>query len=314
MNNEGILPNKNRFINRYQLSKLHTFESVARHLSFALAAEELCISPSAVSHQINKLEEELNFKLFKRFHRRITLTHDGKNLFAIVKKSLNILNQEILEIKNKGVTGALTIYSCPSFTREFLIPKLSQFINYYPHITLNIISGNNDIDFSQYPIDLAIYYDSLHHDELSCEHLISETIIPVCTPNYAHQHNLYNNTENLKNCVLLHYNQNKFLDFSFDEWQTWANHFSLSFDFNKMQNMLFDHSDHSVAAAINSAGVAIGRKQIIAKYIDSGQLVEPFSDMEAPCAKRYYICKSQEKYNPKLDIFIQWLKSYVLYA
>ena len=196
---------RNRFINRYQLSKLHTFESVARHLSFALAAEELCISPSAVSHQINKLEEELNFKLFKRFHRRITLTHDGKNLFAIVKKSLNILNQEILEIK--------------------------QFINYYPHITLNIISGNNDIDFSQYPIDLAIYYDSLHHDELSCEHLISETIIPVCTPNYAHQHNLYNNTENLKNCVLLHYNQNKFLDFSFDEWQTWANHFSLSFDY-----------------------------------------------------------------------------------
>lgn len=69
MNSEEILANKNEFINRYQLSKLHTFESAARHLSFALAAEELCISPSAVSHQINKLEEELNFKLFERFHR-----------------------------------------------------------------------------------------------------------------------------------------------------------------------------------------------------------------------------------------------------
>ena len=311
MNSEEILANKNEFINRYQLSKLHTFESAARHLSFALAAEELCISPSAVSHQINKLEEELNFKLFERFHRRITLTHDGKNLLTVVKKSLNILNQEILDIKNKDVAGGLTIYSCPSFIQEFLIPKLSQFTDYYPYITLNIISGNKAINFSQYPIDLAIYYDSLHYDELACEHLISETILPVCTPSYAHQYNLYNNPENLKNCVLLHHNHNKLLDFGFDEWQSWANHFSLSIDFNKIQNMLFDRSDHSVTAAINNAGIAIGRKQIIAKYLDSGQLVAPFADLEAPCTQRYYICKSLEKYNPKADIFIQWLKSYV---
>ena len=310
MYNEGSIPNKNRYINRYQLSKLHTFESVARHLSFALAAEELCISPSAVSHQINKLEDELNFKLFKRFHRRITLTHDGKNLFTVVKKSLNILNQEILDIKIKDVTGALTIYSCPSFTQEFLIPKLSQFTAYYPYITLNIISGNQAINFKQYPIDLAIYYDSLHYDELTCEHLISETIIPVCTPSYAHQHNLYNNTENLKSCVLLHYN-NKPLDFSFDECQSWASHFLLSFDFNIMQNMLFDRFDHSITAALNNAGIAIGRKQTIKKYLESGQLIAPFLDMEAQCEQRYYICKSQEKYNPKMDIFIQWLKSYV---
>ena len=75
--------------------------------------------------------------------------------------------------------------------------------------------------------------------------------------------------------------------------------------------MLFDRSDHSVTAAINNAGIAIGRKQIIAKYLDSGQLVAPFADLEAPCTQRYYICKSLEKYNPKADIFIQWLKSYV---
>ena len=95
MYDENRFLNKNHVINRYQLSKLHTFESVARDLSFALAAEELCISPSAVSHQINKLEDELSFKLFQRYHRRIALTHEGMNLFKVVKKSLNILNQEI---------------------------------------------------------------------------------------------------------------------------------------------------------------------------------------------------------------------------
>lgn len=311
MNSEDKVSNSSRFINRYQLSKLHTFESAARHLSFASAAEELCISPSAVSHQINKLEEELNFKLFNRFHRRITLTNDGKNLFAVVKKSLSILNQEIVDIKNKDVTGAITIYSCPSFIQECLIPKLSQFTESYPNVILNMISGNTPINFNQYPVDLAIYYDSLHHDELDCEHLISETLIPVCTPDYAKQFNLYNNIENLKKCTLLHYNTGDMLDFSFDEWQTWANYFSLSFDFIKMQNLLFDRSDHVVAAAINNAGIAIGRKQTIKKYLESGQLIAPFLDMEAPCAQRYYICRSHERYNPKIDVFVQWLKSHV---
>ncbi len=77
------------------LSCTHLSQLLACHLSFALAAEELCISPSAVSHQINKLEDELSFKLFQRYHRRIALTHEGMNLFKVVKKSLNILNQEI---------------------------------------------------------------------------------------------------------------------------------------------------------------------------------------------------------------------------
>jgi Transcriptional regulator len=78
----------NRLISGYQLAKFHTFEAVARYNSFMRAAEELCITPSAVSHQINKLEEELNFKLFNRFHRRIELTPDGENLFNILKKSV----------------------------------------------------------------------------------------------------------------------------------------------------------------------------------------------------------------------------------
>jgi len=78
-----------------------------------------------------------------------------------------------------------------------------------------------------------------------------------------------------------------------------------------MQNLLFDRSDHVIAAAINNAGIAIGRKQTIKKYLESGQLIAPFLDMEAPCAQRYYICFSHERYNPKIDVFVQWLKSHV---
>ncbi|QYN46464.1 DNA-binding transcriptional regulator DsdC [Gilliamella sp. ESL0405] len=309
MYDEDKYLNKNRVINRYQLSKLHTFESAARHLSFALAAEELCISPSAVSHQINKLEEELNFKLFKRFHRRISLTRDGNNLFNVVKSSLNNLNQEILEIKNQELSGALTIYSSPSFAQEWLIPKLSMFIEDYPYISLNILSGNKILNFSQHRVDLTIYYDDLHYDELLCEHLMNESILPVCTPSYAIKHDLHENIDNLHKCIFLHDNQNNGYDSNFAEWEAWTNYFSLACDLNKMQNMLFDRSDYAITAALNHVGIAMGRKLLVQKYLQTGQLISPFPNMEAPCSQRYYVCKSQGKYNPKVDIFINWLKN-----
>lgn len=82
MSPENSYLNRNKLLNGYQLSKLYTFEVAARHCSFALAANELAITPSAVSHRINALEEELGFKLFERFHRKIALTTEGKGYFG----------------------------------------------------------------------------------------------------------------------------------------------------------------------------------------------------------------------------------------
>ncbi|MCX8641152.1 MULTISPECIES: DNA-binding transcriptional regulator DsdC [unclassified Gilliamella] len=302
---------KNRLINRYQLAKLYTFESAARHLSFSLSAEELCISPSAVSHQIQKLEQELGFKLFKRFHRRIELTHDGKHLFDVVRKSLRNLNQEILEISNQEISGILTIYARPSFAQGWLVPKLPDFARHYPYITLNILSGNEVTNFSRHRIDLAIYYDALLYEELNYDFLMSETIIPVCSDFYAKKHNLYNNVERLSNCTILHDSQAWEYDSNCDEWMGWANHYSLPFDFNDIPKIDFDRSDLATTAAINHGGVAMGRRKLIGKLLESGELITPFPEMEMLCKQRYYILRAQAKYNPKADIFIKWLKSLV---
>ncbi len=96
---------RNRLLNGWQLSKLYTFEVAARHQSFALAADELSLSPSAVSHRINQLEEELGIQLFVRSHRKVELTHEGKRVFWALKSSLDTLNQEILDIKNQELSG-----------------------------------------------------------------------------------------------------------------------------------------------------------------------------------------------------------------
>ncbi len=99
--NEG----RNRLLNGWQLSKMYTFEVAARHESFALAAAELSLSPSAVSHRINLLEEELGIQLFVRSHRKVELTQEGKRVYWTLKSSLDTLNQEILDIKNQALSG-----------------------------------------------------------------------------------------------------------------------------------------------------------------------------------------------------------------
>lgn len=93
MNMDPLREVRNRLLNGWQLSKLYTFEVAARHQSFALAAEELSLSPSAVSHRINQLEDELGIQLFVRSHRKVELTHEGKRVFWALKSSLDTLNR-----------------------------------------------------------------------------------------------------------------------------------------------------------------------------------------------------------------------------
>ena len=122
---------RNRLLNGWQLSKMYTFEVAARHESFALAAAELSLSPSAVSHRINLLEEELGIQLFVRSHRKVELTQEGKRVYWTLKSSLDTLNQEILDIKNQALSGTLTVYSRPSIAQCWLVPMLGDFTRRY---------------------------------------------------------------------------------------------------------------------------------------------------------------------------------------
>lgn len=100
-------------------------------------------------------------------------------------KTLEDINQEILDIHNQEVSGVLTVYSRPSIAQCWLVPRISDFTERYPSIELNLFTGNDDINFRGYGIDLAIYFDDKQLQNLYCEDLISESIIPVCSPKYA---------------------------------------------------------------------------------------------------------------------------------
>ena len=257
-----------RLLNGWQLSRLSTFEVAARHESFALAADELALTPGAVSHRINQLEAELGILLFVRSHRKVELTREGKRVYWALKSSLDGLNQEILDIKNQELSGSLTVYSRPSIAQCWLVPALGDFTRRYPAISLTVLTGNENVNLQRTGIDLAIYFDDAPSSQLSHHFLMDEAIVPVCTPNYAHQRQLMSNPGNLRHCTLLHDRQAWSNDSGTDEWYSWAQQFAV--DLPPSSGIGFDRSDLATIAAMNHLGVAMGRKRLVQKRLESG--------------------------------------------
>ena len=299
------MTNAHKTLTGFQLSKLYTFEVAARHESFALAAEELFLTPSAVSHQINVLEKELNIKLFLRLHRKVQLTPEGNRVFWALQYSLDHLNTEIKAIQNQALAGSLTIYARPSIAQCWLVPKLSDFIQRYPFIQLSILTGNENVNFQRTGVDLALYFDNQPSFQLNYQYLMDEYIIPVCSPEYAEKFNLMNAVENLKHCTLLHDCQAWSNGTGTDEWNSWAAHFNV--DLDTSLGISFDRSDLALIAAKNNLGITMGRKRLVQKDIENGELVMPFQEMYLRCDQHYYIASLKDRQWPKIDAFIEWL-------
>ena len=303
------MSNLHKTLTGFQLSKLITFEVAARHESFALAAEELFLTPSAVSHQINLLEKELNIKLFLRLHRKVELTNEGKRVFLALQFSLDYLNTEIKAIQNQALAGSLTIYARPSIAQCWLVPKLSSFTECYPFIQLSILTGNENVNFQRTGIDLAIYFDNQPSFQLDYQYLMDEHIIPVCSPEYAAKFNLMGNLDNLMHCTLLHDCQGWSNGTGTDEWNSWAIHFNAHID--SSVGMSFDRSDLALIAAKNHLGITMGRKRLVEKEIARGELVIPFPEMYLRCDQHYYVASLKDRKWPKIDAFIDWLQAAV---
>ena len=308
MYTEDNYVSRNKLLSGYQLAKLHTFEAAARHSSFALAADELALSPSAVSHRIGALEEELGFKLFQRFHRKVMLTTEGQRVFWALKSSLEFINQEILEIKNQELSGSLTVYSRPSIAQCWLVPRLADFSRLHPQIDLNIMTGNENVNLHGYGIDLTIYFDDKVPERLAIHPLMDEYMVPVCSPEYAERHQLLNNPDNLSHCRLLHDRQAWGYDSDTDEWCSWARQADVSLD-GCQSSMGFDRSDLAIIAAMNHAGVAMGRKNLVRQRLERNELVEPFPGKAVRCNQRYYMATLPHRQCPKIQAFIEWISA-----
>src|SRR5262245_45834998 len=164
------------------LNALKAFEAAARHESFTRAAEELCVTQGAVSHQVKALEAELAIKLFNRERQRLVITDAGRSYLEIVRDALDRIAAGTERLLQRQRAGVLTISTSPNFAAKWLVHRLGRFAEAHPTIELRVSAALHHVDFAREDIDLAVRHSEGPASGLHNTRLCTEELFPVCSP------------------------------------------------------------------------------------------------------------------------------------
>ncbi|WP_158538056.1 MULTISPECIES: DNA-binding transcriptional regulator DsdC [Corallincola] len=299
-----------QLLRRSSLTALQCFECAARHLNFTHAAEELHLTQSAVSHRIRNLEQQLRYKLFLRTPKQLSLTGEGRRLYDVVHHTLGQLYAELEAIDHGSATGLLVLGVVPTFARHWLVPRLADFHDKHPNIQVRIRVRASVLDFNTDPVDAAIYYDEHALPGVQTQALFDETLFPVCSRAYADKFDLWNKPENLRQCRILHDIEALHAEEVYSEWLLWLRESGNELSQAHLQRGdIFNHFDLALVAAMNHAGVAMGREQLVRSRLDRGDLVTPFGFSVKSPRCYYYLCGRENAQRPRIQAFTNWLTS-----
>ncbi len=246
---------------------LQVFECSARHLSFTLAADELCVSQGAVSKQIAQLEARLGHLLFVRGTRCLTLTPAAERLLPFVREGLARMGEGLSALQTLPHEQAISI-KVPSCASRWLLRRLQAFEGEAVEVRG---SHSHGIDFSREPFDLAIVYQPCLGRYPHSQPLFQERLTPVCAPAFAAKHRLFERDLNeLPLLPLIHASADR---------RDWRNWFAASLDipWQPQGGQLFDTLDLAMNAALQGFGLSLGDPTIVAEELESGALVAPFA-------------------------------------
>ena len=283
------------------LNGLRAFEASARHLSFTLAAAELNVTQTAISHQIKRLEDEIGIKLFVRRNRTLALTPAAKDYLPGVRAAFQDLRLATERLVRKDDDHVLAVSTLASLAAKWLLPRLSSFQHLHPEIDVRINTSPGLVDFIRDDIDAAIRYGSGHWPGLRTDWLMADELFPVCSPSLLNGDKPLRTPDDLKDHVLLHSDGFK------EDWRLWATAAGVKVDLSRNHALSFDLVLMTVQAAIDGLGVAIARRPYVQNDIANGRLVVPFS-MTLPSEAGFYFVSPESTANtPKIVIFREWL-------
>jgi LysR family transcriptional regulator, glycine cleavage system transcriptional activator len=284
------------------LNGLRAFEAAARHLSFTLAAAELNVTQTAISHQIKRLEQELGLRLFIRKNRALALTPKAKDYLPGVRAAFNDLKLATDRLLHKNDDNVLTISTLASLAAKWLLPRLSTFQEAHPGIDVRITTSSNLVDFRSGDVDAAIRYGRGHWQGLRAQWLMADELFPVCSPALLKGDKPLSCPQDLVHYTLLHSSGG--YD---DDWRLWLTAAGLPTDISKQPGVTFDLIFVTVQAAIDGIGVAMGRTSYVQDDIAKGRLVVPFK-ITLPADAGFYLVSPEAAGDPpKLKLFRQWL-------
>ena len=284
------------------LNGLRAFEAAARHLSFTLAAAELNVTQTAISHQIKRLEEELGLPLFVRKNRALALTPKAKDYLPGVRAAFNDLRLATDRLLRKDEDNVLTVSTLASHAAKWLLPRLSAFQEAHPGIDVRITTSTSLVDFKSGDVDAAIRYGRGHWQGLRAQWLMADELFPVCSPALLDGARPLRCPEDLTHHTLLHTSAG--YD---DDWRQWLTAAGLPTDISRQPGVSFDLIFMTVQAAIDGIGVAMGRTSYVQDDIAKGRLVVPFKIALPADAGFYLVSPESREEPPKLKLFRQWL-------
>lgn len=293
-------------LNRHpSLNQLRVFEAAARHLSIAKAAAELNVTPAAVSHQIRVLEEHLRVPLFKRGGRHLLLTEAGQACWPGISEAFERLASAVGEIDTLGVGGVLSVSLPPSFASKWLLPRLDRFQSKHPDIDVRVSASMQLVDFGNEEVDLAVRYGTGRYPDLVVEHLLTETVVPVCSRQLLKGKHALTEPAALRFHVLLH-DDSPDGDVSCPSWAMWLKAAGVH-DADASRGPRFNQASLAIEAAILGRGVALAKAALAAADLAAGRLVQPF-EVSSPVDFGYYVVCPKAKLNlPKVAQFRDWL-------
>ena len=283
------------------LRALLAFEATARHLAVGRAAEELCISPSAVSHHVRAIEDFLRVKLFHRTTRTMQLTDAGYNYLQLVTVGLDRIATATQDIADAGFTDVLTIQCPPSFAPGWLVPRLSSFMASNPDIDLRIRARPDPLNILRNAVDVEIRRPLGETTGLVVYPFLDEEIIPLASPALVRHVRGKSPEDVLKALPLIHSERSPL------NWTAWLRLQGIN-GANVARGLRFDRAYLSIQAAIDGLGIALESTIFAERAIKTKQLVRVFKKLPEPSVMAHFMVYSQANAQlPKIQKFRDWI-------
>jgi len=287
------------------LNALRAFEAAARHLNFSRAADELAVTPGAVSQQIQNLEDYVGGALFKRTPKGLLLTDAAQTALPALREAFDRLAEAASLLTAPADGRRLTVSVAPSFAAKWLVPRLGLFEQAHPQVDVWLSADMEVVDFASGEIDLAIRYGAGRYPGLEVVKLLAETVIPVASPELAEAHPL-NHPADLAQHVLLH-DGSPDADDSCPDWPMWLAARGVK-GVDGARGPRFNQSSLVIEAAVSGRGVALAKRALAQADLDAGRLVAPMQIAETAVDFAYYVVHPKAKGRlPQLKAFVAWI-------
>jgi LysR family transcriptional regulator, glycine cleavage system transcriptional activator len=281
------------------LNALPCFEAAARLLNFSKAAEELSVTPGAISRAIKHLEEQLDLLLFERGTRSVRLTAVGEPYARAVRDTLEQLAVATASATARRSESTLNVSTSDGFAGRWLVPRLYRFHRAHPHIEVRVATTGKLTNFFGDSIDIAVRYGGGNYPGLTSEFLTDEEVFPVCSPTLLKGKHALRRPEDLKHHTLIR-------DTYPIDWAAWLSSAGVK-DVNPRRGLTFDSYTFAVDAAVKGEGIALGRTTLVADDLAAGRLVRPFKQALKGVASFYVVYPPDAIRQRKIQVFRDWL-------